>query len=181
MQLTIKGNNSILQQQCTALMCSIRCPGSIIIKTYDIIRNYRDNKTIMISGFHSPIERDCLDLLLRGDQPVIFCPAKRIRNVPLGKIARKALSDGRLLLLSFFGEEVRRTTAQQAIFRNDVIAALSNAIFVPHAVKNGKTWKTIQKAFQWRKKVLTIDNDANEDLILSGARINHNRNIMPYE
>jgi hypothetical protein len=96
------GDPNILRNQLLGLICSIQCPGSIIIKTFDVIRRLRDEKVVMIGGFHSPMERECLDLLLRGAQPVILCPARSLRNLRMGKAARKALSEGRLLGLSFF-------------------------------------------------------------------------------
>lgn len=54
----------------------LRCPGSIVIKTFDTIRELRDAGTVIVVGFQSPMERECFDFLLRGDQPVIVCPAK---------------------------------------------------------------------------------------------------------
>ena len=83
---------------------------------------------VLIGGFHSPMERDCLDLWLHGSQPVIFCPAKRLRNLAIGPAARKAPAESRLLLFSIFGDEIRRTTSAQAVLRNDVVAALSEII-----------------------------------------------------
>ncbi|NQU20558.1 MAG: DNA-processing protein DprA [Candidatus Nealsonbacteria bacterium] len=164
------GDPGILRNQLLGLICSIQCPGSIIIKTFDVIRGLRDEKVIMIGGFHSPMERECLDLLLRGAQPVILCPARSLRNLRMGKAARKALSEGRLLVLSFFGDEVRRATSAQAILRNDRVAALAEAILVPHASKNGKTWTTVRRVFESGQKVFTFEDETNTDLIASGAR-----------
>jgi hypothetical protein len=50
-----------------------------------------------------------------ADRPVIICPARSLRNLRMGKAARKALSEGQLLVLSFFGDEIRRTTASQGM------------------------------------------------------------------
>lgn len=163
------GDPGILQNQLLGLICSIQCPGSIVFKTFDVVRRLRDDKVVMIGGFHSPMERECLDLLLRGDQPVILCPAKSLRNLQLGKSARKAVAQGRLLVLSLFGDEVRRTTASQSILRNNMVAALADAILVPHASKDGKTWTTVRRAFENGQKVFTFEDEANADLIRSGA------------
>jgi len=116
------------------------------------------------------MERECLDLLLRGAQPVILCPARSLRNQRMGKAARKALAEGQLLVLSFFGDEARRTTASQGMLRNDMVAALTKAILVPHASKNGKTWTMVRRALGYGQKVFTFEDEANTDLIASGAR-----------
>lgn len=57
------------------LICSVQCPGSIVIKTFDAVRELRDSGIVVAGGFHSPMEKECLDFLLRGEQPVIVCPA----------------------------------------------------------------------------------------------------------
>ena len=37
-----KGNLSLLDEPLTALFCSNRCPGDLILKTYDLARAMRD-------------------------------------------------------------------------------------------------------------------------------------------
>jgi predicted Rossmann fold nucleotide-binding protein DprA/Smf involved in DNA uptake len=175
--ITAAGNLDILQYPRIGLISSIQCPGSIIIETFDVIRRLRDERIVMIGGFHSPMERDCLDLLLRGSQPVILCPARSLRNLRMGKAARKALAEGRLLVLSFFGDEVRRTSSSGAILRNDMVAALAEAILVPHAAKNGKVWATLRRAFENGQQILTFEDEANSDLIASGARAYRNNHF----
>ena len=164
------GDLSILRHPLLGLICSIQCPGSIIIKTFDFIRKLRDEKVVVIGGFHSPMERECLDLLLRGPQPVVLCPARSLCNLRMGKEARKAVAEGRRLVLSLFGDDVRRTTASQSILRNDMVAAIADAILVPYAAQNGKTWITVRRALGYGQKIVTFDDDANTDLITSGAR-----------
>jgi hypothetical protein len=66
------GDTAVLRNRSLGLVCSIQCPGSIIIKTFDAIRELRDAAVTVMGGFHSPMERQCLDILLRGSQPVIL-------------------------------------------------------------------------------------------------------------
>ena len=132
----------------------------------------------MIGGFHSPMERECLDLLLRGTQPVVICAAKGLRGVRIGLSARKALKEGRLLLLSPFGIEVRWTTSTQALERNDLITALADAVFVPYAAPAGRTWSTVDKALDRGQKVLALDDEADTDLIAHGVSACRNDNLV---
>ena len=62
------GNQEILCEKKLALFCSIKCPGEIILKTYDLARHLRDTGVTVISGFHSPMEKECLRILLRGEE-----------------------------------------------------------------------------------------------------------------
>jgi len=41
----------------------------------------RDDGVTVISGFHTPVEKECLRILLRGSQPVIICPARSIEGM----------------------------------------------------------------------------------------------------
>ena len=78
-QLTTLGNLDILQTKPVALFCSVKCPGNLILQTYDLAQRWRDQGVTVISGFHSPMERECLNILLRSPHAVIICPA---RNLP---------------------------------------------------------------------------------------------------
>src|SRR4030042_7041571 len=73
--LTAIGNPDILQSKTLAIFCSNKCPGNIILKTYDLLRQIRESGITVISGFHSAIEREGLNLLLKARQPAIICPA----------------------------------------------------------------------------------------------------------
>jgi hypothetical protein len=57
----------------------------LIVKTYDLTQILRDTGMTIISGFHSPMERECPTILVRGAQPVIICPAKSMKNMRLNK------------------------------------------------------------------------------------------------
>ena len=75
------GSLRLLEEPLTALFCSNRCPGELILKTYDLARAMRDAGVPIIAGFQTPMERECLRLLLRGEQPVVVCPARGIDNM----------------------------------------------------------------------------------------------------
>lgn len=172
------GDVAILRQPLVGLICSIRCPGSVIIKTFDTIRGLRDAGVAVIGGFHSPMEHECLDILLRGDQPVVLCPAKGLAGLRLNQETRAAIRGNRLLVVSSFDAGVRRTTAAQAIQRNGMVAALSEVLLVPHAAPKGKTWTTVSAALQRDQWVFTFEDAENTSLIRVGARPCDDHQIM---
>lgn len=69
--MEVVGDPKLLDSQKIALFCSIRCPGDLILAAYDYAKKLRDAGTAVISGFHSPVEKECLRILLRGTQPII--------------------------------------------------------------------------------------------------------------
>ena len=64
-----------------SLFCSVRCPGDKILSAYDSARRLRDEAVTVISGFHSPVEKECLRILLRGKQPIIICLARAMEKI----------------------------------------------------------------------------------------------------
>ena len=113
----------------------------------------------VISGFHSPMECECLTILLRGAQPVIVCPARSINNMRINKEYKKPLKNGRLLFLSPFDENQQRISAKRSHYRNLFVAALSAAVFVvAHAGPASKTESFCKEIISWQKPVYTFDS-----------------------
>ena len=168
--ITAIGNLDILRHNSTAFFCSTKCPGDLIVKTYDIAQILRDAGMTVISGFHSPMERECLTILLRGTQPAIICPARSINNMRINKEYKKPLKDGLLLFLSPFDENQRRISAKRCHCRNLFVAALSAAIFVVHAETSSKTEGLCRDILSWQKPIYTFDSDYNKTLVKMGAR-----------
>ena len=166
-----KGNVSLLDEPLTALFCSNRCPGDLILKTYDLARAMRDASVPVIGGFQTPMERECLRLLLRGSQPVVVCPARGIDNMRIPREWRPALDDGRLLVLSPFPSTARRPTVELAAQRNDLVADLAAHVFIAHAAPSSKTEAFARKLAASGKPLLTLDSPANANLVEMGAEV----------
>lgn len=166
-----RGDVDLLERrQFVALFCSVRCPGDLILKTYDLARALRDAGVPVIGGFHSPMEKECLRLLLRGQQPLVVCPARGIETMRIPAVWRPALAEGRLLLLSPFNSSQRRPTAELAAFRNDFVAALAHRVFIAYAAPGGKTEAFARKVLDWGKPLLTLASGRNANLVALGAR-----------
>jgi predicted Rossmann fold nucleotide-binding protein DprA/Smf involved in DNA uptake len=164
------GDLDILRRKTLAIFCSVTCPDNLAFQTLDLARQFREAGTVVISGFHSPMEKECLSLLLRGEQPIIWCLAKRLTHTRLTKEQANALSKGRLLMLSPFGEKIRRADEDTARIRNEFVAALASRVFVAHAAPGGKIENFCKKVLGWGKSLLTFNSPENASLIASGAR-----------
>ena len=127
--ITAIGNLDILRHNSTAFFCSTKCPGNLIVKTYDIAQILRDAGMTVVSGFHSPMERECMTILLRGTQPVIICPARSINNMRIKKEYKKPLKDRRLLFLSPFEENQRRISAKEKLWCQILNCELHSSLF----------------------------------------------------
>lgn len=163
------GNRAILKLDLTALFCSNRCPGDLVLKTYDIARAMRDAGVPVIGGFQTPMEKECLRLLLRGSQPVVICPARSIENMRVPRNWRPALDDGHLLILSPFPPSQRRPTAKRAARRNELVADIATRVFIAHAAPASDTEALARRIAASGKPILTLDSPSNANLLAMGA------------
>lgn len=167
--VTLQGDLGIFDKRLLGFFCSVRCPGDVILKTYDLARALRETDVTIVGGFQSPMEKECLDLLLRGSASVVVCPARGLGTMRIPKSWKKPLADGRLLLLSFFDDKLRRPTAAIAAERNAYVAALAARLLIAHAEKGGKTEKLCKDALAREKPVFALDSPDNTHLVELGA------------
>jgi len=170
-RVTALGNLDHLSTRLLALFCSAKCPGNLILDTYDLARSLRDAGVATIGGFHSPMEKECLDMLLRGKQPVVICPARGIQRMCIPPAWKPALGDGRLLILSPFGEKDRRITTALAVRRNQFVAAVADEVFVAHAASGSKTEQFCLDLIAQGRPVVVFGREENQTLLDLGARL----------
>ena len=169
--VTSQGRLSVLDSTRIGFFCSVRCPGDVILKTYDLARILRETDATIIGGFQSPMEKECLDLMLRGSASVVVCPARGLGRMRIPKNWKGPLAEGRLLILSFFDDSIRRPTADLAVRRNAYIAALADRILIAHAEKGGKTEELCKESLTQGKSVFAIDSPDNAHLVDLGVAL----------
>ncbi|HXV82614.1 MAG TPA: DNA-processing protein DprA, partial [Candidatus Binatia bacterium] len=136
--LWVIGSPEILAERKVGLFCSVRCPGEAAVAAYSTVRKLRDHGVTLISGFQSPVEKECLRILLEGKQPIIICPARTIGKMRIPSDWRPSLEEGRLLILSRFERSPRRADTGSARRRNELVAALSDEVLIIHARPGGQ-------------------------------------------
>ncbi len=164
------GEPSLLDTSRLALFCSIKCPGELILKLFDLAKELRDKRVPVVSGFHAPMDKECFDILLRGKGPVVWCPARSIDKMRLSSEEKKAVDEGRLLILSPFPAKQRRISAKQAEERNRFVVTLSERVFVAYADPGGKTETLCREVVASGMPLLTFASRHNENLLALGAQ-----------
>lgn len=142
------GSVALLQRPLLGLVCSVRCPGSAILEAYETAKRVVRSEWVVVSGFHSPMEKECLRIFLRAKHPVVVCPARSLDRMRIPAEWKDAIESGKLLVLSPF-VRIRRSTAQAAETRNMVVAALAERIWMPHAFPAGKTQALASSILHW--------------------------------
>lgn len=143
------GSLDLLSVPKTALFCSRTCPGHAILKAMDQAQKWRDEGRCILSGFHAPIEKECLHILLRGVQPIIISPARGLEGMRIPKAWQKGVAAGRILLLSPFDSSHRRVTAGLSDQRNRLVAALADEIHFAHVTPGGRIAQLAEQISGW--------------------------------
>ncbi len=160
----MNGNRKLLKGQPVGLFCSVKCPGSLILKTYDLVIKWRNEGQPVVSGFHSPMEKECLNILLTKPGKAIICPARGMRK-RLPASWKASLIDGRLLIVSPFAPHVQRATAVQSLQRNILVGKLADSIFVSHAEPGGKLEMLCRDWIGQGIPVYTFSSEYNQNLL----------------
>jgi predicted Rossmann fold nucleotide-binding protein DprA/Smf involved in DNA uptake len=164
-QLWAIGNSRELSTSKTGLLCSSQCPASLIVAMHDLALSWGMIAKAVLSGFHSPVEKECLRVLLRGKGQVIICPARGIGGMRIPVTWRGPLEDGRLLILSPFEAKHRRLTVKFAQRRNEFVAALADEVFVIHASPGGKLEALAKEIVTSDKPCYTFESEHNKNLL----------------
>ncbi|HET8657221.1 MAG TPA: DNA-processing protein DprA [Longimicrobiaceae bacterium] len=166
--LTLRGAARLLRLPLVGLFCSVHAPGGAVLAVYDSTRALRDAGTPVIGGFQSPLERECLEFLLRGPAPVVVCPARSIETMRLPDHFRRAIAEDRLLLLSPFPAR-RRPDAAMAALRNRVVAALAARVLFLHASRGGRLRALAAETLARGTPTFCLDLPENDELRVLGA------------
>ena len=138
------GNRTILEAHKTAFLCSRKCPSEIVIKSLDWAVEKKNTEQCVISGFHSRIEKDVFNILLKGRQPIILVLARGMKTHWPAEI-KTANNQERLLVISPFEKSITRTTQKTANIRNKYMLQIADEIYIPYYTPNGNLDKLIKK------------------------------------
>lgn len=169
-RICVAGHREALSQRLTALLCSRRCPGALILQAHDLAQQWREAGTPVVSGFQSPVERECLRVLLRGTGPLVMCLARK----PLTRVPselREAISAGRLTLMTPFVDGPFRPDTRTSAHRNRIVAALAERVVVIHASPGGMVAQLCSEVFKWGVTVFALDHPTNEHLAALGVEL----------
>ena len=155
-------------QEILAVFCSEKTPASVLLQLQDLVNHWRYHGPIIMSGFQSIGENEMLSVLLRGPQPIIICMARGIEKMRIKPAWKTPFEENRLLLVSPFGENVKRSTAKTGYQRNLTAAGLADKVLIAHAQPGSKTERLVKEILEWKKPIFTLKSKFNENLVDMG-------------
>lgn len=136
-ELWCHGKRDLLNEKLHAVLCSKACPGDKIIEAIDLAQRWRAENSAVISGFHTPVEKECLRIFLRGPQRIVICPARGLDPFLLPAEWQQKFKRDEILLVSPFDSSTRRPTKETAEIRNKLVVDLATNVTIIHATRGG--------------------------------------------
>lgn len=135
------GNTSLLDRRKVGFLAGSKIAALSVFPTLNWAAEVaaRDDVSI-ISGFHSQLERQVLDFLLRGRCGII-CVLARSLYAKIPSEFRTAYTDGRVLFVS--EERQNRSSKKSAYRRNQLVANLSDELVVPKISSDSSLFRII--------------------------------------
>jgi hypothetical protein len=133
------GNTELLNERLHAVLCSKACPGDKIIEAIDLAQRWRAENRAVIGGFHTPVEKECLRIFLRGPQRIVICPARGLDPFLLPLEWREKFKRGEILIASPFDSSIRRPTKESAELRTRFVLSIAVSRTIIHAQPGGLT------------------------------------------
>lgn len=143
-----RGPFSLLEKPATALLCSTRCPGDKILEAYEWARHQCDIGGTVISGFHTPVEKDLLAILLRRGAKILWVTARDLPQTQ-PKELKDAAIEGRLMKISPFDYgKVIRPSRDSCSARNRFVLDLAKDHYIPHIADGSSLAQDIESYTQ---------------------------------
>ena len=117
-----------------AFLSSRKITASAVLKCYDWATEIRDTDHCVVSGFQSPLEKDVLKFLLRGNAPIILVLARKPWEAVPDEL-NDAMDANRLLIVSPIS--CNRASIASAAVRNRWILANSSSLVIGSLDPNG--------------------------------------------
>lgn len=144
------GNQELLNAYKLGFLCSSRVSSRAILPCYDWATTLPSGSVVM-SGFHSPIERDVLQLLFGKGHSVIVVLARK----PYATISaewQSAYDEGRMLIVST-SPEASRVSKPIADLRNDYISQQVDHLVFGYIHEDSSLWGHYRK-YQHKAELL---------------------------
>ena len=124
--MDLSGNKDLLDRELVAFFASRKATPHDTQLALQWAESICKTDKVVISGFHSPLEKEILNYLLEHHHPVIFALGRALyKKVP--PRLQSAFDEGRLLFISFRGYS--RHSWNSALQRNWGAAGLADEIY----------------------------------------------------
>ena len=148
------GNIELLNCSLLTIFSSAKCPASLILRAHDYAKKIRDGEIGVISGFHSPAEREVLKVLLNGKCPIVMVLGRSLKNARLSIKWKAEIEKGRLLVISPSKDYQECVTKEISLKCNDLAARIAKRVLIVHASEGGSLQDRVER---WKSDGIKIE------------------------
>lgn len=124
--MDLSGNESLLRRHKVAIFASRNALHEDACRVLEWAENICKTDCVVISGFHSPLEKQVLDTLLKHKHPIIYALGRGLyKRIPPELV--EPFGEGRLLFISF--HNLPRHSWSSAQQRNWLTADLADEVY----------------------------------------------------
>ncbi len=158
-----KGNRNLLSKKRWGVLASRKENQNITQRVIQFISRINQLEHVLMSGWHSPTEKQVHNFLINEGIPHIHLEAKGL------PYAECKLGGKDLLFISTCADTVKRITRARALRRNEMLCELSDQLLIPQINPGGKTHALVEQ-YCTKKDVFLFDAGGNPGLLEKGAK-----------
>ena len=160
------GEPAILTGKLLGILSARQIDSDLALATSQILKQLASLKEVaFVGGWHSPLEKEALRILLAQTAPVVFCIPKALnRFVPPVDVENR-ISQGQALLLTHCSPKAKRITRDASIRRNQLVTGLATAMLVLSAPTGSASLALAKSAVHRGKPVFTPEHRMNKNLL----------------
>ncbi len=171
-KLWCSGEEAILNRKLLGVLASRETDSDLARKSRELFQQLASLKEVaFIGGWHSPLEKQALDVLSAGSAQIVLCVAKSLQRFVSPAAIENRVKEGRALLLTHCSPKAKRTSREASLRRNQLVLGLSRALLVLSAPENSTSFELANAALHCGKPVLMLAHRLNDKLLQCGARV----------
>ncbi len=160
------GEPAILERKLLGIISARQIDSDLALKSSQLLNQLASLKGVsFISGWHSPLEEEALNILLAQGAPIVVCVPKSLNRFIPSAGVKDRVSQGEALLLTHCSPKAKRISRDASLRRNELVVVLAAALLVLSAPQGSASLKLAKSALHHGKPVLTPEHRMNKELL----------------
>jgi len=163
------GDQTILKKELLGVVSARRNEPNLGMKASMLLSESGSLECAFIGGWHSPLEKEALHVLLTKPAKIVVCAAKGLTSFSPSLEIKELVARGRALLLTHCSPRAKRISRKASLRCNELVIGLSRALLVLSAPQDSASFKLAVRALGFGRGVFAIEHPVNRDLLTLGA------------
>jgi DNA processing protein len=160
------GDESILQKNLLGIISARRFDADLTWKSVQLLQQLGSLENLaFISGWHSPLEKEAFQVVMRLPASLVICVAKSLQRFAPSEVIKFRLHEGRSLLLTHCSPKAKRISREASLRRNQLVIGLAKALLVLSAPDESSSLALAREAVRAGTPVFTPDHPLNRSLL----------------